>query len=168
LTVYNPDDVGYGLKLLSNESLSNSRPGIVQYGLRTAGSGIVYTIQSAYIGVNEASAKKAMQIGVYGNIAADSTVTVNYLYLDATETGNYSNATVKIAPSKRVGIGLAAWTNPATTLDVTGTFRVRVDGGSTGLRQDSDGHIGAGTYNPDSARVVIADDLPGVRSMLEM
>ena len=180
----------YALALKSDVTQDNSRPGIIQYGLRTAGSAMAYSMQKCYIGSSEANASQAAVIGLYGNVGA-STHTSNYMYIDARDNGAYNNATLKVDAADKVGIGLVGDARPAVRLEVNGSIRlpadaqqlqfgaaqdgiIEFDGTSFNIETASDnanivlaphgtGNVGIGTTSPDAPLEINAATGGGIR-----
>ena len=110
----------YGLVLRTDPSLANTRPGFIQYCFRTAG-GFAYSMMKGMIGVDAANATQAGVIGLYGAIGATSaTNSVKYMYLDASSTGTYNSAALKIGYDGQIGIGIASDNEPQYTFHVEG------------------------------------------------
>jgi hypothetical protein len=109
----------YALVLSSDPSLSDSRPGILQLGMRTAGSGIAYTMQAAYIGFAEANLIHAGSFGVYGSVQ-NPTSTVEYMYFGATSGNAYNSTTLKLDRDGNVGVGVPGASRPSSKFHLVG------------------------------------------------
>jgi len=113
-----------GLKIISDHTQADARPGIEQWGLRTPGSGVAFDLFKLYIGSSEANAETGGIFGFYGGVNASAPHIHYYLYMDARTTAAYNSATLKIDVNNRVGIALSGTQQPATSLDVEGNSRV--------------------------------------------
>lgn len=148
-----PGSVGsrsVALVLQSDATAADSRPGIVQYGLRTAGSGIAYSINTAYIGSNESNVVRAVTMGVLGTVGV-STHSVAYAYLDSRADGTYNNATLKIDNNNRVGVALTGETRPVSALDVAGGMSIGAYAGVDAAPSNGliiSGNVGISTTSP--------------------
>lgn len=158
-----------GLLLKSDENSPDSRPGIIQYGLRTPGAGIAYNINSAFIGSSEENVIRASTMGVYANVGEDiDSHELGYMYLDARPTGNYNNATLKIDAENKVGIGLIDSDRPMGTLHIndsslptaSGSEILRLESGYTSAVVGSGGII-------KFVNNVVDRDAAGIRAYTE-
>lgn len=133
---YNSRSVGLLIK--SDPTQDNTRPGIVQYGLRTSNSGIAYNINTAYIGSAEDNIVKAATMGIYGTVGetfADHEV--RYIYLGARSDTAYNSAVLKIDYDEKIGIGIPSSDRPLEKLEVY-NGNIFINSGGKFIRQSDE------------------------------
>lgn len=148
---------------------SAASPGIVISGSRanllfdTTGitGGTAFNLMKAQVTNTDPATAVWGIVGVVGSANLGGTPAASYMYLDARPDGAWNNATLKVDPNNRVGIGLTSSNRPSNALsvngnaDVTGNFGIGTTAPSAKLEVAGQIKITGGT--PGAGKVLTSD-----------